>query len=171
MKHRSPVLASTLLAALALTGCGSSTEDAKATPTNSAPNTLATEPTEDPAAKASEAAASASAAFEEAMQDAENALGETIGVHPGTYEITEDSPDYEDLSKALDDEYIAPGTYKSKGPADGSSSCYWARMSDASGDTSSILANDISAGSAIVTLNEGEFFKTSGCKPWTKQAD
>ncbi|MFF0067227.1 hypothetical protein ACFYRC_38185 [Streptomyces sp. NPDC005279] len=44
-------------------------------------------------------------------------------------------------------------------------------MSDASGDSSSILANDMTEGLAIVTLNEGEFFKTSGCKPWTKQVD
>jgi hypothetical protein len=84
-------------------------------------------------------------------------------------EVTNSQPEYDDPSKALDDEYIAPGTYTTKGPADQSFRCYWARMSDASGE--SISANDLTSGRAIVALKEGEFFKTSGCKPWTRSGD
>ena len=65
------------------------------------------------------------------------------------------------------DEYIAAGAYTTKGPASAGTDCYWARMREASGGTESIIANDLTAGRAIVTLGEGEFFKTSGCKPWT----
>ncbi|AWI32740.1 hypothetical protein [Streptomyces tirandamycinicus] len=97
-------------------------------------------------------------------------MGETLGIQPGTYEVTENTPDYEDMTEALDDEYLAPGTYKTKGP-DSAGGCYWARMSDASGSNSSILANDYTTGSAIVELKEGDFFKTSGCKPWLAQVD
>ncbi|UYQ65629.1 hypothetical protein [Streptomyces peucetius] len=85
--------------------------------------------------------------------------------------MTDDAPDYEDALDSLDDEFLVPGTYTAKGPADVSGGCYWARMSDASGDSGSVLTNDMTEGRALVTLNEGEFFTTSGCKPWTAQVN
>ncbi|GHF36196.1 hypothetical protein [Streptomyces griseosporeus] len=42
-------------------------------------------------------------------------------------------------------------------------------MGDASGE--STIANDLTTGRAIVELEEGDFFKTSGCKPWTHSGD
>ncbi|MET8409688.1 hypothetical protein ABZV34_16600 [Streptomyces sp. NPDC005195] len=171
----SPSLARSLPACLLLTSCGGSGDDAKASASSKA---TATHTSAKPAPLTSQEAAAEKAKkdyekaqknFEKALKDADNALGETIGVQEGTYEATNDQPDYEDVTEALDDEYIAPGTYTTKGPADPASSCYWARMGDASGG--SILANDLTTGRAIVSLKEGEFFKTSGCKPWTRSGD
>ncbi|MFD4858491.1 hypothetical protein [Streptomyces atratus] len=171
MKHRRPVLVATaIVATLALTSCGGSgNEDTKAAPSNTATTAPKAKPAEDDAAAKEKAFEDAKAELDKAIQDADGAMGKTLGVQPGTYEVTEDSPDYEDPLKALDDEYLAPGTYTTKGPADGSMGCYWERMKDASGDASSTLANDMTSGSAIVRLAEGDFFKTSGCKPWVKQ--
>ncbi|GAA3777705.1 hypothetical protein GCM10023083_12850 [Streptomyces phyllanthi] len=140
-------------------------------PGRGGPSKTATPTVEESATSAEDALKEAEEEFEQSLKDIENALGETVGVQEGTYEVTNSGPDYEDPSLALDDEYIAPGTYTTKGPADGSSSCYWARMRDASGQSGSIIANDLTAGRAIVTLKEGEFFKTSGCKPWTGKGD
>ncbi|MFE2530425.1 hypothetical protein [Streptomyces sp. NPDC059371] len=164
-----------LAACLLLTSCADRDDDAKAsasataTHTTKAATPTSQEPTEAAADKAQKEYEKAQKDFEKALKDADNALGETLGVQEGTYEATNSSPDYEDMTEALDDEYIAPGTYTTKGPADAAYSCYWARMGDASGD--SILANDVTAGRAIVSLKEGEFFKTSGCKPWTRSGD
>ncbi|MBT2392322.1 hypothetical protein J7E87_23595 [Streptomyces sp. ISL-1] len=171
MKNGSLVLAAALLATLVLTGCGSTNTDAKATPNTTTATTPAPKPSKDDRAAAEQTYEDAQREFEEFLEEIDGAMGETLGIQPGTYEATANTPDYEDPLDALDDEYLDPGTYTSMGPADGSSGCYWARMSDASGDSSSILANDMTEGRAIVTLNEGEFFKTSGCKPWTKQVD
>jgi hypothetical protein len=166
-----PVVAATVLVALALTGCGGSAT--KATPSTPVTETSAPSPSPTAAtqAAADQAAEHARREFEETLKDIDDALGETLGIHPGTYEVTVDTPDYEDPLDALDDEFLAPGTYTAKGPVDGSGGCYWARMSDALGDSGSILANDMTEGRALVTLNEGEFFTTSGCKPWTAQAN
>lgn len=62
---------------------------------------------------------------------------------------------------------IKPGTYRGKPGMMGS--CYWARMSDASGDMSSIIANDNIEGPTVVTINSGEYFKTNGCATWQRQ--
>ncbi|MGV9707468.1 hypothetical protein [Streptomyces sp. NPDC003483] len=167
-----------LAACLLLTSCAGRDDDAKASGSPKATATgTTTEPTTPTSQDSAEAAAEkakkdyekAQKNFEKTLKDADNALGETLGVQEGTYEATNSQPDYEDVAEALDDEYIAPGTYTTKGPADPASDCYWARMADASG--ASILANDLTAGRAIVTLEEGEFFKTSGCKPWTRSGD
>jgi hypothetical protein len=51
-----------------------------------------------------------------------------------------------------------------------SSGCYWERTKDDSGDTDSIIANDtVNPGTrASITVNSGEFFKSSGCGTWTR---
>jgi hypothetical protein len=167
---RYTTITAALAACLLLTSCAGH-DDAKA---SASPKATATHTTTKPATPTSQDSAEAAAEkakkdFEKTLKDADNALGETLGVQEGTYEATNSQPDYEDVMEALDDEYIAPGTYTTKGPADAAYRCYWARMGDASGE--SILANDLSAGRAIVTLKEGEFFKTSGCKPWTRSGD
>ncbi len=65
-------------------------------------------------------------------------------------------------------EDIKPGRYKAR--ADGDGSCYWARMKDDSGDSDSIIANNITDGSASVTIKESDgAFETSGCTPWIRQ--
>ncbi|MEU9979522.1 hypothetical protein [Streptomyces sp. NPDC051014] len=164
-----------LAACLLLTSCAGSNNDAKASasPKATARATetanLSEDTTKDAAEKARKDYEKAQKDFEKTLKDADNELGETLGVQEGTYEATNSQPSYEDMTEALDDEYIAPGTYTTKGPADPASDCYWARMGDASG--ASILANDLTSGRAIVTLQEGEFFKTSGCKPWTRSGD
>lgn len=62
---------------------------------------------------------------------------------------------------------IAPGTYKSTGNTD--DSCYWERAKDAEHGLESIIANDNASGTAVVTIGASDaFFKTSGCKDWTK---
>ncbi|MFI1720636.1 hypothetical protein [Streptomyces sp. NPDC020489] len=164
------IAAAVLTAGLLLTACTSSdsdeatrtkaSPDATNTPTAGAPSTSTASP--------EDAAKDAEEEFEKSVDDVEKALGETIGVQDGTYEVTKSAPEYDDPSKALDDEYIAPGTYTTKGLADRGPSCYWARMRDASGKTESIIANDLTTGRATVTVSEGEFFKTSDCKPWTR---
>ncbi|MFE7243471.1 hypothetical protein [Streptomyces sp. NPDC057580] len=60
------------------------------------------------------------------------------------------------------------GTYKTKGPADGSFGCYWERAMDSSGEFTSITANDNLNGSGLVTVRKGETFKSSGCQDWVK---
>ncbi|MER6432094.1 hypothetical protein ABT272_30875 [Streptomyces sp900105245] len=160
----------TLAACFLLTACAGSDNDAKVAASRKATATHATTKPATPSQETSEEAADkAEKDFEKSLKDLDNALGETVGVQEGTYEVTNSQPDYEDVTEALDDEYIAPGTYTTKGPADSAYDCYWARMGDASGE--SILANDLTSGRAIVTLDEGEFFKTSGCKPWTRSGD
>lgn len=64
-------------------------------------------------------------------------------------------------------EDIAAGTYKTAG-ADGSFGCYWERAKDASGEFGSIIANNNLEGPGRVTLNKGEYFKTSRCAEWKR---
>lgn len=65
---------------------------------------------------------------------------------------------------------IKAGTYRTDGPADTAlPNCYWERDKDAKGEFSSIIANDNTSGSAVVTiLPTDKLFKTSGCKEWVK---
>ena len=62
-----------------------------------------------------------------------------------------------------------PGRYKTTVPQN-SSGCYWERTKDDSGDMDSIIANDnVNPGArASITVNSGEFFKSSGCGTWTR---
>ncbi len=64
-------------------------------------------------------------------------------------------------------EDMKPGTYKTAG-TDSSVPCYWARLKDASGELSGIIANDNITGPARVTLKKGEYFETKRCQPWKR---
>jgi hypothetical protein len=57
------------------------------------------------------------------------------------------------------------GTYKSTGGPN----CYWARLTNASGQTEAIIANDNVSGPAIVTISGHDgFFESKDCGIWTK---
>ncbi|MFJ9714755.1 hypothetical protein ACIRPQ_02215 [Streptomyces sp. NPDC101213] len=150
---------------LLLTGCGS--RGGETVNASASPDPASVSPVEGTPTPTKDALKEAEEAFEASIKDLEDSLGETLGVQEGTYKVTSSQPEYEDVTRALDDEYIAPGTYTTKGVSDGATSCYWVRLRDASGQSGSIIANDLTKGRAIVTVEEGEFFKTSGCKPWT----
>lgn len=166
--HNTLAAAATALLLATLTACGSS-EPAKPSASKDKSAKPAVEEPAVPDAK--DKAEDAKKEFEKSLDDLDKALGETIGVHEGTYEVTNSPPEYDDPAQGLDDEYIATGAYTTKGPASPGVGCYWARMREASGGLGSIIANDLTSGRAIVTLKEGEYFKTSGCKPWTHKGD
>lgn len=65
---------------------------------------------------------------------------------------------------------MVPGTWQTTGPADSSiPMCYWARLSNTSGDLSAIKASDLTKGPATVTIAAGDAgFTTSGCQTWTR---
>ncbi|MFD9519417.1 hypothetical protein [Streptomyces sp. NPDC059979] len=64
---------------------------------------------------------------------------------------------------------IAPGTYKSAGPAEEGGGCYWERAKSAGHDVDSIIANENPTGPAVVTIAAGDaYFKTTGCADWKK---
>ncbi|MYS12434.1 hypothetical protein GTW73_00485 [Streptomyces sp. SID4982] len=67
-------------------------------------------------------------------------------------------------------EDVQAGTYRTGGPEEDSiiPNCYWARLKNASGEFDAIIANDNLQGQGRVTLNKGEYFKTSGCQDWKK---
>lgn len=84
--------------------------------------------------------------------DTEN-TAPTTGIGEGTFIVNED---------------VQPGRYKAR--ASGSNSCYWARLKDDSGESDSIIANNISQGSAVVTIKPSDgAFETSGCTTWVRQ--
>ncbi|HET9871418.1 MAG TPA: hypothetical protein VFP89_02315 [Propionibacteriaceae bacterium] len=63
---------------------------------------------------------------------------------------------------------IRPGRYKAR--AASGDSCYWARLKDDSGDFDSIIANNVTSGSASVTIKPSDgAFETRGCTPWIRQ--
>lgn len=63
---------------------------------------------------------------------------------------------------------IQPGRYKAR--ATGSRSCYWARLNDTSGEADSIIANNLTDGSAVVTIKASDAaFETNGCTRWIRQ--
>ncbi|MFF6947474.1 hypothetical protein ACFZAD_02295 [Streptomyces iakyrus] len=64
-------------------------------------------------------------------------------------------------------EDIKAGTYKTAGP-EGGFGCYWERAKDASGEFTSIIANNNLNGPGRVTLSSGEYFKTNRCQTWQK---
>lgn len=55
------------------------------------------------------------------------------------------------------------GTYRTAGKFN----CYYAFMSDTSA-SAEIVDNQLTNGSAIVTLSDGQVFETSGCAEWVK---
>jgi hypothetical protein len=59
---------------------------------------------------------------------------------------------------------IAPGTYWTTGGSD----CYWARVSNLSGDLSAIIANGVTIGQVIVTILPTDVgFDTQSCGTWS----
>jgi hypothetical protein len=62
---------------------------------------------------------------------------------------------------------IAPGTWRN---SDSSEGCYWARVSDFSGDFDSILSNHFTEDAIqTVTIKASDRgFQSSGCGTWTK---
>lgn len=63
---------------------------------------------------------------------------------------------------------ISPGRYKARADQDGS--CYWAQLMDDTGDSDSIIANNISEGASSVTIKSSDgAFETSGCTLWVRQ--
>jgi hypothetical protein len=65
---------------------------------------------------------------------------------------------------------MAAGTYKTAGSADTELGlpCYWERAKNSSGEFDSIITNGTPKGTARVTVNRGEVFKSQGCKDWVK---
>lgn len=63
-------------------------------------------------------------------------------------------------------EDIAPGRYRSAG----GDPCYWATLSDTSGELDDIIANGLSDGGAqIVQIGEDvAYFETRGCDTWVQ---
>lgn len=78
---------------------------------------------------------------------------------PGTYEIGT-GPDQ-----------IAPGKYKTAGPAAGDfgGSCYWARLKNTDGELASIIANGNAQGPTTVTIGKNDAAFETRCT-WTKAA-
>ncbi|MFC5061512.1 hypothetical protein [Actinomycetospora atypica] len=61
---------------------------------------------------------------------------------------------------------IQPGTYRTTG----ANYCYWARLSSADGELSSINANDnVSGSSTMVVKSSDEYIEFSGSCTWTKK--
>jgi hypothetical protein len=59
---------------------------------------------------------------------------------------------------------ILPGTYKGQAGTDISSSCYWARLSNVTGEIDSIIANDNSVGQFYVQIASSDFALSSACE-------
>lgn len=60
---------------------------------------------------------------------------------------------------------ISPGTYRSEG----TSNCYWARLSGTDGTLDSIIANNFGGGSQVVTISGSDAaFETSECGEWAR---
>ena len=58
-----------------------------------------------------------------------------------------------------------PGTWQTSGSASGN--CYWATLSDLSGNESSIIANNNTTGPTILTVTGSDAgIQVSGCNPW-----
>ncbi|MGH4012261.1 MAG: hypothetical protein ACRDTH_29555 [Pseudonocardiaceae bacterium] len=63
---------------------------------------------------------------------------------------------------------IAPGTYQTTGES-GTLDCYWERLKDTRDATDSIIANNLGAGPATVTIDKSDVaFQTRWCNTWSK---
>lgn len=141
-RRRWPLVAATLIGVGAIGAVASSTGGGG---TTSGPGTAA-----------STSAATAVATVRSAPTSAKTAPVSSVtapptSFGPGTYEVGVD---------------MAAGRYKTKGT--NGLPCYWARSGDDSGELQSLIANGILDGPGSVTVKKGEFFSTSGCKPWVK---
>ncbi|MGW4725460.1 hypothetical protein [Streptomyces sp. NPDC004291] len=64
-------------------------------------------------------------------------------------------------------EEVRPGVYRTAGPTDDATGCYWARLKGTTGDSSEIIANSSGKGPITVTVLAGDkAFQTSGCQAW-----
>lgn len=65
---------------------------------------------------------------------------------------------------------IAPGTYRTDGPAIEGQQCYWARLRDFRGDpVESIIANGGSVGPITVTIQQDDRgFEARNCREWER---
>src|SRR5690606_35818595 len=62
---------------------------------------------------------------------------------------------------------LSPGIYRSDDASD--DYCYWARLTDASGDSDDIIDNDGGGGIRIVQVEPTDaFLEVSSCGTWTK---
>ncbi|MEV4936819.1 hypothetical protein [Streptomyces zaomyceticus] len=62
---------------------------------------------------------------------------------------------------------IRPGTYRSDGKDN--ALCYWARLSDTTGEVEDVIASGNAEGQAIIKIDGSDkAFQTSDCKPWQK---
>ncbi|WP_236243558.1 hypothetical protein [Streptomyces sp. CC228A] len=70
-------------------------------------------------------------------------------------------------------EDIAPGVYRSSGPADAATGfCSWFRLKGTTGAPEDIIAAHTGQGPATVTVLPGDrAFQTQGCAPWKKAAE
>ncbi len=139
-----PTLIITAVVALGLGGIIGGSGDGTATTAEPSATATASKPAEEKSAPSASKAP-------EAKKTTEPVAKSTIG--EGTYQIGVDAK---------------PGRYKTQVPQD-SGNCYWERTKDDSGDMDSIIANDnVNPGArASITVNSGEFFKSSGCGTWT----
>ncbi|MFF4128335.1 hypothetical protein ACFYYP_32835 [Microbispora rosea] len=95
---------------------------------------------------------------------------ETVTAEAEQPQETEDSGPAKTIAgdgQYLVGEDIKPGTYKTAG-TDGDFACYWARLRNATGEFSAIIANDNITGPARVTLKKGEYFETKRCQSWKR---
>jgi hypothetical protein len=66
---------------------------------------------------------------------------------------------------------VAPGTYKTAGPAEGSAICSWARLNKLASitDMDAIIKNGNELGPGFVTIEPSDVaFATQLCQPWQK---
>ena len=63
---------------------------------------------------------------------------------------------------------VQPGTYTSEGPEDPELPCTYKVSTDEAGDE--IISSKITQSSGTVTLEEGQFFTSEYCMPWTSDA-
>lgn len=59
---------------------------------------------------------------------------------------------------------ILPGTYRGEAGQDILESCYWARLSDVSGSSDAILANDNAVGQFFIEVAASDFALKTGCQ-------
>ncbi|RKN41596.1 hypothetical protein [Streptomyces hoynatensis] len=134
-------------------GSGSGSGDdtsANSSPSASAPAEETPDEEEQPAAEpADDEAPPADEEDATTEEEPEEPAGPATSFSDGTYLVGED---------------IQAGEYVTDGPGDGDFDiCYWSRNSDSSGEFESIIANGTPTGPSRVTVNEGEYFETTGC--------
>jgi hypothetical protein len=83
---------------------------------------------------------------------------DSLPVHAGEYPELIQPGDY------LVGSDIRPGTYRQSPGSDKSSSCYWARLMDFTGDTGTIIANDIQTGQVMIQIVSSDYGFSTSCE-------